>query len=162
MKKFLFPLNAIHNNGSVKLLYTMDDVYTFIRKYGVFNEHHANSISYYATHPLTGRPTIMFKRVIYDWIVRDDAGRVVKYDDIPKRTNNPHWEKYCATINHCIELGLPIPRTGCRKAGRKINHTAMKNSGAGHRNRNRALCEYERIEYGIKTPYGGVISWEGY
>ena len=42
-----------------------------------------------------------------------------------------------------------------------MNHTAKKNSGAGHRNRNRALAIYEAKEYQVDNNIGGhVIPWE--
>ena len=44
-----------------------------------------------------------------------------------------------------------------------MNHTAKKNSGSGHRNRNRAKAIYEAQEYGVKNDVGNrVIPYEGW
>jgi len=158
MNNFLFPLNAIHRDGTVILLYTLDDVFGFVKKYGRFYNHHVDTYWYFDSY---GR--YCEAKTPNNWILRDDRGRVVKYDDIPFPSRSySYWNERNAKIRKLAEKGLPIPYTACRKAGRKINHTAKKNSGAGARNRNRALCEYDRKEYGIKNPYGVPVSWEGY
>ena len=172
MKNYLFPLNAIHKDGHVVLLYTLDEVYAFIRKYGKFHEYRTSSgeriVSYkydYSQPRAWSRyiPVYEYFTVVNDWIVRDDRGRRVKYDDIPSRHSNyDYYNSRRAELRKFAEKGLPIPGTGCRKAGWKMNHTAKKNSGAGHRNRNRAICEYDRKEYGISNPYGKPMPWEGY
>lgn len=167
MKNYLFPLNAIHKDGTVILLYTLDEVYAFIRKYGKFHEYRTSTKStseYYYDRALGGlRHKYSWVTTENDWIVRDDRGRRVKYDDIPSRHSNyDYYNSRRAEIRKIAEKGLPIPGTGCSKAGWRMNHTSKKNSGAGHRNRNRALCEYDRKEYGIKNKYGKPMPWEGY
>jgi hypothetical protein len=155
MNNFLFPLNAIHRNGEVVLLYTLDEVYSFIKKYGRFYDQHVEWYWYF----VDGRYVEHNKP--NDWILRDDRGSVVRYDDIPNRHDRYHyWNKRNAEIRKIAEKGLPIPGTGGYRKCWKMNHTAKKNSGAGHRNRNRALCEYDRKEYGIKNKYGSPRSWE--
>lgn len=157
MKNFLFPLNAIHRNGEVILLYTLDEVYAFVRKYGRFYDHHVDWHWYFDN----GRYCEYTKP--NDWIVRDDRGRTVKYDDISGPPSYNYWiNKRNAEIRKIAEKGLPIPYTGCSKAGYKQNHTAKKNSGSGHRNRNRARCQYDQKEYGIKNKYGKPIPYEGW
>lgn len=153
--EFLYPLNAIHRDGEVILLYTLEEVHKFLAKYGEITEHHVEYYYDFSYH--------MYRRKANGWIIRDDRGRVVKYEDVQKQ-----WPPYQYRNDHhrriraIAEKGLPIPRTGCSKAGRKINHTAMKNSGAGKRNRDRALCEYDRKEYGVKNRLGKPIPWEGW
>lgn len=153
---YLYPLNAIHSNGRTKLLYTLEEVHKFIAEHGRFYTHHVES--YFC---LTGYGYREFKT--NGWIVRDDRGRIVTYEDVCVQIHMYYgWNKRNAEIRKIAENGLPIPYTGCRKAGRKMNHTAKKNSGSGHRNRNRALCEYDRKAYGIRNNYGKVIPWEHY
>lgn len=166
MKNYLFPLNAIHKDGTVILLYTLDEVYDFINKYGKFHDYRTSTKStseYYYDHTLGGlRHKYSWKTTENDWIVRDDRGKIVKYDDIPSSHGKYYYySSRLAEIRKIAEKGLPIPHTG-RRRWKKMNHTAKKNSGAGHRNRNRSRCEHDRKEYGIKNPYGKPINWEGY
>lgn len=153
---YLYPLIAIHSNGYTELLYSIDEVHNFIRKYGQFYEQHV-----YWWNRYVGL-TLVSTKETHPWIVRDDRGRVVKYDDV--RQQWPmywHYNKRQAAIRKAAEQGLPIPGTGGYRKCWKMNHTAKKNSGKGHRNRNRARCEYERKEYGIPNKYGKVRPWEG-
>ena len=153
---YLFPLNAINIDSTVILLYTMDEVHSFIRKYGQFHDHH--KYSHYNS---------MLREFIsgsHTWIVRDDCGRIVKFDDVkPPVYDYYAWRnKRNKHIRHAESLGLPIPGQRHARAGWKQNHPAKKNSGSGKRNRDRSICEYERIEYGIPNKYGKVKPWEGY
>lgn len=101
----------------------------------------------------------------FDWVVRDDLGRPVirnaffEVYPVPQRS----WDAARnAKARACAAKGLPIPGTGCWKAGYKMNHTAKKNSGAGHRNRNRARAIDDAREYGVRNNVGNrVIPWEG-
>lgn len=156
--EFLYPLNAIHIDGGVILLYTLDEVHAFIRKHGRFTEHHVEW--YYDPTDWARRRPVKAS----GWIVRDDRGRTVKYDDVCiKYPMYYGWNQRNAEIRAIAAKGLPIPHTGCRKAGWKQNHPAKKNSGSGHRNRNRAKAIYEAKEYGVKNDVGGrVIPWENY
>ncbi len=159
MNNYLFPLNAIHRNGEVILLYTLGEVHDFISKYGRFYDKHVDWYWYfvdgrYCEH---NNPN--------DWIVRDDRGRTVKYEDVPSRYARYQWyNERNAKVRKIAEKGLPIPGTGAwRKRWRKTSRAIQKkNSGTGHRNRNRALCEYDRKEHGIKNKYGSPKPWEGY
>lgn len=151
---YLYPLNAISPEGRVILLYTVDAVYDFIKKNGRFHEHRYYWIYDFGNY--------VNKKHVSEWIIRDDRGRIVKYEDFPI-----NYEKYYnrrrKEIREIAAKGLPIPGTGCSKAGYKMNHTAKKNSGAGHRNRNRALAIYEAKEYQVDNNIGGrVIPWENY
>ncbi len=159
---YLYPLVAIHISGYTELLYTLEDVRAFIRKYGQFYEKHKYWYSRYLGYDQY--PRYESVEAYHDWIVRDDRGRVVKYDDVCyKHVMYSGWNERNAKIRAIAAKGLPIPGTGCSKAGWKLNHTAKKNSGAGQRNRNRALAIFEAKEYGVKNDIGGrVIPWEGY
>jgi len=153
--EYLYPLVATHRNGNTELLYSFDAVQQFIKKYGRFHEYHKHSFYDFRSHG--------FITSYYDWIVRDDRGRKVTCDEFITNGYGVRWHKRQAELRHYAELGLPIPRTGCRKAGYKMNHPAKKNSGAGHRNRNRALAIYEAGQYKVKNNVGGrVIPWENY
>jgi hypothetical protein len=144
--KYLYPLVAIHNNGYTVLLYSNDDVTNFIKKYGRWHNHFTGST-----------------RNMHPWIVQDDRGRVVTVDDfISSGTNWKYYNKRQAEVCAIAAKGLPIPGTGCSKVGWKINYTAKKNSGSGHRNRNRAKAIDDFKEYGIKNKLGRVISYEGW
>lgn len=100
----------------------------------------------------------------YHWVIRDDLGRTVTPDAFYDAYVSPRPAWYArrhAAARAAAEKGLPIPGTGCAKAGWKINHTAKKNSGRGHRSRNRALAIYEAREYGVRNNVGNrVIRWE--
>ena len=152
--EYLYPLNAIHIDGEVLLLYTYDEVKNFARKHGKWSESH---VDYYYN--------FVFHRFVRErrniWIVRDDRGRKVNYDDIIY--NDAPWQYYNrrrAAIRKVAQRGLPIPGTGCHRAGWKMNHTAKKNSGSGHRNRNRARFVEDFQEFGIRNNNGKPIPYE--
>lgn len=101
----------------------------------------------------------------FDWIVRDDLGRPITHQAFVAAHPS---ERFCWDATRKAEArahaarGLPIPGTGCAKAGWKINHTAKKNGGAGQRNRARARAIYDAREYGVHNNVGNrVIPWEG-
>lgn len=149
--EYLYPFTAVHMDGHTELLYTIDEVHDFIRRHGQFHDQH----KYWQTR---WYPHYQSIECYHPWIVRDDRGRTVKYDDVCcKYPMYWHYNKRQAEVRKIAEKGLPIPRTGCRKAGWKMNHTAKKNSGAGHRNRNRAKAIYEAKEYGVKNDVGGRV-----
>jgi len=151
---YLYPLIAIHIDGKPILLYSNDALASFIGKYGQFTEHH---VDYY--YDIS---SFMYRRKTNGWIVRDDRGKIVKYDDVVSfGTNWKYYNKRQAEIRGIAAKGLPIPRTGTSKAGWKMNHVAKKNSGSGHRNRNRALAIYDAKEYDVKNNVGNrVIPYE--
>lgn len=162
---YLYPLNAIHRDGHVELLYTIDDVHTFIKKYGRFYEKHKYWYRRYIGYQyINDRMYPLHEHVegYHPWIVRDDRGCVVKYEDVSFRDYSPYYAKYNAKIRKIAAQGLPIPRTGKRKWHRH-DACAMKNSGSGHRNRNRSKAIYEAEEYGVKNNVGSrIIPWEDY
>lgn len=152
--KYLYPLIAVHRNGGTILLYNEDAVANFIAKYGRFTDNH---VDYYCD------PSDYYftRRVSNGWIMRDDRGQVVKFEDIkPSYKPSAYLTKRRAIVKAAIEKGLPIPGTGGWKKIWKMNHQAKKNSGARKRNRNRSLCEEHFKEYGVKNPYGKVRRWE--
>lgn len=152
---YLYPLNAIHCDGRVELLYTVEEVHNFIKRVKHFREHH---VEYYYVRGYWDK-TPQFN----EWVVRDDRGRVVKYNDFVTSSEYlNYYAKRHAKIRQSMEKGLPIPYTGCSKAGWKMNHTAKKNSGSGHRNRNRAFCQEVENEYGVKNTLGKPIPYEGW
>lgn len=149
--QYIYPLTAIHFSGETLMLYSSDAVLSFIKQYGRFTEHH---VSYFYDWK-----NLIHYRKIDGWIVRDDFGRVVKYEDFCYQYKQyEHYNERMAKLRKIAEKGLPIPRTGCRKAGHKMNHTAKKNSGSGHRNRNRAKIAYEASEYGFRNN-SGRLPW---
>lgn len=156
--QYLYPLIAIHISGETILLYTNEAVLDFIKKYGRFHDHHVWWWGRFSNG------VYLSTKEIHPWIVRDDRGRIVKYDDVCYK-HKPYdgWNKRNAEIRAIAAKGLPIPYTGCSKAGWKMNHPAKKNSGSGHRNRNRAKAIYEAKEYGVKNNVGNrVIPYEGW
>lgn len=160
--KYLYPLVAVHINGHTELLYTLEDVRTFIKKYGQFYEKHKYSYRQYLGYD--SYPRYEYVQAYHPWIVRDDRGRIVKYDDVCyQHALYDGYNKNMAKTRAIAEKGLPIPYTGTSKAGYKMNHTAKKNSGSGHRNRNRALAIYDAKEHGVKNNVGGrVIPYENW
>jgi len=141
MKNYLYPLIAVHKDGGTNIvLYTREVVYNFIHEYGRFYDRH--------THWVHDWKQCRSNVCYNDWIVRDNAGKIVSYDDFPYRYNytNPRIKKARGTT----ERGLPIPGTGCSKAGRKQNHPAKKNSGDGARGRNAVKAAYENKKYNIQ------------
>jgi hypothetical protein len=127
MKKYLYPLNAVHKSGFVFLLYSLEEVHDFIRKYGRFYE---KRVSCHTTwNPYTS------VLVINDWIVRDDRGQIVKYDDIPSLPySGGWWIRKQEERKAAAEKGLPIPGTRKRR-WHKMNHQRKKNGGKGVRNK---------------------------
>lgn len=150
--EYLYPLTAIHIGGHTELLYTIDEVHEFIRKYGQFHENHVYWTGHWENH------SWISVKCYHPWIVRDDRGRVVKYDDVcVQYPMYWHYNKRQAEVRKIAEKGLPIPGTGGYRKCWKMNHTAKKNSGAGHRNRNRAKAIYEAKEYGVKNDVGNRV-----
>ena len=150
--EYLYPLIAINISGKTIMLYSHADVLSFIKKHGRFYEHH----TYWWTRYVIGG--LISTKETHEWIVRDDRGRIVKYDDVGF-SYKPYelWNKNNAKIRAIADRGLPIPGTGCSKAGWKMNHPAKKNSGVGHRNRNRAKAIYEASEYNVKNNVGNRV-----
>lgn len=141
MKNYLYPLIAVHKDGGSNIvLYTHEDVENFIRKYGRFYDRH----KYWIYDWKQFRSNVCYN----DWIVRDNAGRVVFYEDFPIRYKYTSFHNKEARA--AAEKGLPIPGTGCNKAGWKQNHPAKKNSGAGARGRNACKAAYENKKYNIQ------------
>ena len=163
--EYKYPLTAINRTGKTIVLYTFEEVRVFKSKHGWWGEDwikswywHGNRVS----HPsVPWNWNRLSDPVYYDWIIRDDWGRKVKPTDFDF-SNNARLEKHYKAIRHAEALGLPIPGQTHARAGWCANAPAKKNSGKGKRNRDRALCEYEFQEYGIKNKYGKVQPWEGY
>lgn len=152
--EYLYPLIAIHIDGHNELLYNINEVHDFIRKYGQFYDKH----KYWHRRYISHSPYIEYVDVYHHWVVRDDRGRIVKYDDVCVKHPVYYWyNKRQAEVRKIAERGLPIPGAGGYRKCCKMNHTAKKNSGAGHRNRNRAKAIYEAKEYGVKNDVGGRV-----
>ncbi len=152
--EYLYPLNAIHSSGEVILLYSIDEARAFVTKHGEFENHHFEYQYGYSW-------TRIMRTKFNHWIVRDDRGRVVKCEDLKQVYHPNYWiNKHRAEIRKLAEKGQ-LPST--RRRWKKHNHVAKKNSGSGHRNRNRARAIYEAQEYKIANNVGNrVIPWEGY
>ena len=159
--EYLYPLTAIHIDGHTELLYNIDQVHDFIHKYGQFYDKHKY---WHRRYVYTPTLHVEYVESYHPWIVRDDRGRIVKYDDVcVQYPMYWHYNKRQAEVRKIAEKGLPIPGTGGYRKCWKMNHTAKKNSGAGHRNRNRAKAIYEAEEYGVKNDVGNrVIPWENF
>lgn len=152
--EYLYPLNAINRDGSVILLYSKDDVYKFIAKYGIWEDYHKYTARYY--DPDTRQ--VSYHVSYREWIVRDDRGRKVKFEDVRRpRDTRQYWKQ---AQRDAAAKGLPIPGTGGFRKCWKMNHTAKKNSGSGHRNRNRARFVEDFKEYGIRNNGGKPIPYE--
>jgi len=166
--EYKYPITAINRDRSTLLLYTIDDIRAFVKKNGWWGEEWQRTrcwwYSYGVRNPHPGIPWNWNRRTeptYYQWIMRDEWGRKVKPTDFD--FSDRSWrDKHLKKIRHAEELGLPIPGQRHARSGWKQNAPAKKNSGKGKRNRDRALCEYERKEYGIKNKYGNVRPWEGY
>lgn len=154
--KYTYPLIAINIDTSTILLYTREDVIAFIDKYGKWHEHHRYWHSWY-----DWKLGIRYgEYLIHEWIVRDDRGRKVDHRDFFENYSFYYYNKSMAKIRSYAEKGLPIPGTGTSRPW-KMNHPRKKNSGKGHRNRNRAKAIYDAKEYGVKNNIGNrVIPWE--
>lgn len=165
---YKYPITAINRDRTTLVLYSIDDVRAFVKKYGWWGKEWQKSWFWYDYGYRNAHPSIPWnwsrrnEPVLYEWIMRDDWGR--KVDPLHFDFSDNSWRtKRLKKIRHAEENGLPIPGTGTSKAGWKINHTAKKNSGAGHRNRNRAKAIYEAEEYGVKNDVGTrVIPWENF
>jgi hypothetical protein len=155
---YTYPLIAINIDGSTILLYTREEVLNFIDKYGIWNDHHRVWASWWDWQAGIHHGEYHY----YPWIVRDDRGKKVNHRDFYDAPSWKRYNEYQAKIRFFADKGLPIPRTGKRK-WRRHHAPAMKNSGSGHRNRNRAKAIDDAKEYGIKNDVGNrVIPWEGH
>ena len=165
--EYKYPLTAINKDGKTIMLYSFEEVRAFVKKNGWWGETWVKYWFWYdygARNPHPSTPRNWNRRndpVYYDWIIRDDWGRKVKPTDFDF-SNNEWRSRRLKEIRHAEALGLPIPGQTHARAGWCANAPAKKNSGAGKRNRDRALCDYDFKEHGIKNPYGKVQPWEGY
>jgi len=158
-----WPLLAIRFDGQTTTLSNPDAVRAFMSDIRSHNEHwgvkhvqQASPYGYWAIAPMV---------ITSHWVVRDDFGAVITRELFdPATTLRSKWSaRRCKQVRIAAAKGLPIPGTGCWKAGYKMNHTAKKNSGSGHRNRNRALAIYEAAEYAVPNKIGSrVIPYEGW
>lgn len=148
--KYVYPLIATHESGYTILLYNKDEVLSFTRKYGQFDDHRYNYVYNFTLTPS------LTKIITNPWLVRDDLGYIVNYQKFMAENSTPLWYRYNkrrAEIRKIAEKGLPIPGTGTSRPY-CTNHAQKKNSGRGHRNRNRALAIYEAKEYNVKNKVG--------
>jgi hypothetical protein len=165
--EYKYPLTAINRDRSTVMLYTVDEVRKFVVKNGWWGEHWEKHWFWYDYGKRNPHPSVPYYwtcrdvPVNYSWIIRDDWGCVVKPTNFDF-TKNTWRENRLKVVRHAEALGLPIPGQRHAHSGWKANAPAMKNSGKGKRNRDRALCEYEFQEYGVKNKYGMVQPWEGY
>lgn len=140
--KYLYPLNAIHIDGDVILLYTKEEVDKFIRKHGSWNDNHIDHIFNWSTRSN--------EEIHHNWIVRDDRGRIVDVEDFVERYTWKYYNERRKKIRAIAEKGLPIPGTGTSKAGYKQNHPAKKNSGYHHFAKNASKYSYDIKTYDLK------------
>lgn len=141
-KTIEWPLLAIHRNGETLEIHNADDLKTFFKINGKWSNKRETTIPDYCRE--TRR--YLWKTITHDWIMRDLFGRKVSFDDASHLifASPYHWLRVRnAKLRAIAEKGLPIPHTGCRKAGRKQNAPGKKNSGRKHRLRNQAKANYD-------------------
>lgn len=134
---YLYPITAIHIDGATSVLYSIEAVRAHVRKHGVFEERHVVYWYDYRNHCQRER--------LNTWILRDDRGRIVKYNDvIPPITYDYRWTNVRnAKIRAIAAKGLPIPGTGCSKAGWKFNHKKKKHGGLHTRQKAAERARYD-------------------
>lgn len=169
IKNYTFPFNAINADGSNIIINTLDELKAFnINVCGQWGWK-GWSDTRYSYHWVNSRyrtndNIVDWRRqeikVTNTWIVRDFFGKTVKFGNISEDLRGCRWASYNRSmkkVRDIAEKGLPIPRTGCRKAGWKQNAPAKKNSGKGHRRRNVAKAIYESAVYEIPNKLGNRI-----
>ena len=169
IKNYTFPFNAINADGTNIIINTLDELKAFnlnvCGQWGWKGWSDSRYSYHWANSRLNADDNIVEWRshtvkVINTWIVRDFFGKPVKFAEITEDLRGGRWESYNRSmkkVRDIAEKGLPIPRTGCRKAGWKQNAPAKKNSGKGHRRRNVAKVFYESALYEIPNKLGNRI-----
>ena len=147
--EYIYPLTAIHMNGETKLLRNKEDAVNFYYKHGRWHTYHGE------VHPLY---EYYYRKVwISHWIVRDDWGRPVDYNDIkPVYNYSSYWKRRQKEVRRCKELGLPIPGTGRRWKRRTHNAPAKKNGGTLQRARAASKYKQEIKEYDLPKKVRGT------
>lgn len=162
---YLYPIVLTSRDGETKLIYSADEFRSF-----AFNRKNGGVGTYFDEYTdWHNRYSRWIEGVYFNkyrscfenrWIARDDRGRKVDCRDFEL---GPDRNRYRRVGSNNFEFrNGPVPFVRHSKPW-KMNHTAKKNSGSGHRNRNRAKAIYEAKEFGVKNNVGGrVIPWEHY
>ena len=139
---YTFPIVATHRDSHTELFYSWEKFLVWAATHD-FNSHFVEE--YLHHDPFYGY--YHCNRVSCTmWVVRDDKGREIDKRDIVWPVRN--WaKKYYKAKRRAAELGLPIP--GQRNSHPwKLDHTAMKNSGSGHRRRQEVKGKYDMLDLG--------------
>jgi hypothetical protein len=157
MKEYAWPFSAIHKDGAIEIINNADELKAFNQKNGRWSDNHkVHVFMWYDMENLRGERV----EVQNTWIVRDFFGKKVCFKDAERLMKWPayhHYNKRMAQVRAIAAKGLPIPGTGCSKAGWKQNAPAKKNSGNKHKKRNIARAIYEAREYGVPNKLGNSV-----
>jgi len=134
MDELTYPLIAIHGDGETTLAYTEDEARALRRLRA--QPSHVHSYRVFVGFR-GGLPIHEVRTERSDWIIRDDAGRVVHSAELPDFDRGVGWYgRRLRLAQEASERGLPIPGSGKRRRyGRgfrafRIN-TSMRAAEAG-------------------------------
>lgn len=120
--KYLFPLTAIHIDGHTLVIDTVEGFNDFARRNNIGERHRFRDFVY-------DRMTRSYdyRECTNDWIVRDDAGRVVlMHTFTPLRSTN--WKKRCRNRRGNFDFrDGPVP--GVRRGWKRKSMTPRKRHG---------------------------------
>lgn len=155
MNEYTWPFSAIHKDGAVEIINTLEDLKAFNAKNGRWDEN-------LKTHVFIWHDDFHGERVEVQntWIMRDFYGEKVLFKDVKRLIEGSsyrHYNRRMAEVRAIAAKGLPIPGTGCSKAGWKQDAPAKKNSGNWQRQRNIARAIYEAKEYGVPNKLGASV-----
>lgn len=163
--QYLYPINAIYKDSkTVILLNDEEAVKHFIGQHNTWRKKNVNEYrkSIDAKYIYAGRAMPRYEYIthIYDWILRDDRGRVVVLKDF-EEVRVSYWRHRDEAIQNAMKKGLPIPHTGKRKWHR--HHAPYKKNGGNHcRAKADAKARYEEKEYKVpfkRLKYEDSWSW---
>lgn len=143
--EYIYPITALSHTGESVMLHTERQAGEFLRTHrvGVFWNGVINYWQDYSKErrrPQLSDLTLSRYTVIeYDWIMRDDWGRVVKPQEValPSSPYDHHRK-----ARRAASLGLPIPCTGKRRRWHR-NSSWSKKGKNGAYNQAKGLKLYE-------------------
>ena len=114
MNELVYPLIAISDAGATYIADTPEEASEFnhLRP----GPKHVEGYSYIERITSTG--AVWGESVTrWEWIVRDDIGRVVLHEDLPRfdKPRRGWWNKRILAAQAAEKRGLPIPGTGARR-----------------------------------------------
>ena len=113
MNDLVWPLVAIRDDGTTIVAYTPEKAASFRRlRPEIRHVHHWEAIM--GSHD--GEAVYVDRTARAEWIVRDDAGRVVAHDELPivEKPRGGLLRRRADEARQAAGRGLPIPRTGRR------------------------------------------------